>query len=139
MPLLMMNILIAILGHTYVNVKDKWAENMYYQKVSIIYDLELLMFWNKHKETDKFHLLYAKNLNVEDETNFRTLNLRIKQNHKKVKKEQKENFDKMNSKIESLKDEVKQTMRSHIKSHKECLNSVKDKLDKKINIEKKDK
>jgi hypothetical protein len=29
MPLLMMNLLIAILGQTYVDVKDKWDENMY--------------------------------------------------------------------------------------------------------------
>jgi hypothetical protein len=65
MPLLMMNLLIAILGQTYVDVKEKWAENMYFQKVSIIYDLELIMFWNKNAKSNKFHLLYAKNLSTE--------------------------------------------------------------------------
>ena len=80
MPLLMMNLLIAILGKTYVDVKDKWAENTYFQKVSIIYDLELVMFWNYNDKSQPFHLLYAKNLNVEEESNLRHLSRRIKDN-----------------------------------------------------------
>jgi hypothetical protein len=59
MPLLMMNLLIAILGQTYNDVKESWADNMYYDKVSIIYDLELLMVWNRKVRTSKSHLLYA--------------------------------------------------------------------------------
>jgi hypothetical protein len=81
MPLIMMNILIAILGQTYVNVKEKWQQNTYYQKVSIIYDLEMLMFWNKNEKNTKKHLLYARNINTEEKNSFRALSLRIKENH----------------------------------------------------------
>jgi hypothetical protein len=62
MPLLMMNLLIAILGQSFVDVKEKWDDNMYYQKVCIVYDLELLMVWNMKARPNKKQLLYAQNI-----------------------------------------------------------------------------
>jgi hypothetical protein len=46
MPLLMLNMFIAILGNTYQRVQEEWKRNRYFQKVETIYDLELLMLWN---------------------------------------------------------------------------------------------
>jgi hypothetical protein len=47
MPLLMLNLLIAILGNAYIRVKDEWRMKKFYEKIVVIYDLELLVFWNR--------------------------------------------------------------------------------------------
>jgi hypothetical protein len=49
MPLLMLNLLIAILGNAYIEVIEEWPRNKFYQKVGVILDLELLLFWNRNK------------------------------------------------------------------------------------------
>jgi hypothetical protein len=92
--------------------------------VTVIYDLELLMFWNKNKNNIKYHLLYAKNVDTEENMNFRSLSQLVKKNHKKVKREQMEKFQNMKAKIENLKEEIKQTMREHVKDHKSQLNHM---------------
>ena len=58
MPLLMMNLLIAILGNTYLEVKEEWKRNKFYQKVRITYELELIMRWN-YKKSEKMFLIYG--------------------------------------------------------------------------------
>jgi hypothetical protein len=124
MPLLMMNLLIAILGQAYVDVKEKWFENMYHQKVNIIYDLELLMLWNRNAASDKFHLLYAKNMKEDQDVSYRTLTKSVDDYHTEVTKGEKKNFEKIDFKIEKCKEEVKKTMQTLVKKQKTQLETI---------------
>jgi hypothetical protein len=49
MPLLMLNLLIAILSNAYLECLDIWPRNKFYKKMVVIQDLELLFFWNREK------------------------------------------------------------------------------------------
>jgi hypothetical protein len=50
MPLVMVNLLIAILSNTFEKVTAAEGRAIYLQKCCIICDLELLLFWNANKE-----------------------------------------------------------------------------------------
>jgi hypothetical protein len=63
-----MNLLIAFMSDTYERVYDQRERASYAELVKLILELETLMFWNR-KNTQKLHLVYAKEVAEEDHDN----------------------------------------------------------------------
>ena len=82
---------------------------MFYQKVEVIYDLELLMIWNR-KKNGKQYLVYGLNNEPDHQPNLTSIKNDLIKNERQLKNLQDSQYKKLKHKVKELQQEMKDLM-----------------------------